>query len=104
VVGGVDTDEAEVSGEDGVEEGIPSDAPLFVSVEEGEGQGGEKGDLPGGPGGEAEGFVDGLDAFQHDVIVFYDVYDMMCLKKIIQEQVVAIVAALNLDACCVMMT
>jgi len=29
---------------------------------------------------------------------------MMCLKKIIQEQVVAIVAALKVDACCVMMT
>jgi len=37
VVGGIDANEAEVSGENGVEEGIPSDAPLFVSVEEGEG-------------------------------------------------------------------
>ena len=35
VVRGVDANEAEVAGENGVEEGIPSDAPLFVSVEEG---------------------------------------------------------------------
>ena len=51
--------------------------------------------MAGGPGGEAEGFVDGLDAFQHFVIVFYDVYNNMicvCLKKIV-------LLLLKLDAC-----